>query len=207
MLCTCPACGFHAPLLSFTAEQAAMDFARLMGRVPPQIAHLVEQYLQMFATPKHRPTFAKAVRVLVPLVEMIEGGSIRRSKRDWPLTLVQFSEGLAAVVAKRTELVLPLRSHGYLLAVLAGAANQVEAKAEANAIEQQRQPTAPAATPTDTTAARQVRAISALTAELAACRRTRITPERDALTRQLTQQGYSADEIAFAFSKVPFKPE
>ena len=138
MLCTCPACGFHAPLLSFTAEQAAMDFARLMGRVPPQIAHLVEQYLQMFATPKHRPTFAKAVRVLVPLVEMIEGGSIRRSKRDWPLTLVQFSEGLAAVVAKRTELVLPLRSHGYLLAVLAGAANQVEAKAEANAIEQQR---------------------------------------------------------------------
>ena len=95
MLCTCPACGFHAPLLSFTAEQAAMDFARLMGRVPPQIAHLVEQYLQMFATPKHKPTFAKAVRVLQPLVEMVEAGSVRRSRRDWPVTLPQISEALA----------------------------------------------------------------------------------------------------------------
>ena len=210
MLCTCPACGFPAPLLSFTAEQAAGEFASLMGRVPPQVAHLVEQYLQMFATPKHKPTFAKAVRVLAPLVQVIEAGTVQHAKREWAVTLPQIGEGLAYMVSRRAELTLPLKSHGYLWKVLAGATDKAEAQAEAKGIEQQRTGQDKAAasqgpSKAELTAAQQVRAISALTAELAACRRLKTPPNREAISQQLARQGYSQSDVHFAFSKVPFK--
>lgn len=212
MLCTCPACGYHAPLLSFTAEQAAGEFASLMGRVPPQVAHLVEQYLQMFATPKHKPTFAKAVRVLTPLVQVIEAGTVQHAKREWAVTLPQIGECLAYMVSKRAELTLPLKSHGYLWKVLAGATDKAEAQAEAKGIEKQRQARAPepadaAPQAAEQQGAQRVRAISALTSELTSMRRLGIrTYTRESLAGRLRDLGFSPADAEFALSKVPLNP-
>lgn len=207
MLCTCPACGYHAPLLSFTAEQAAGEFASLMGRVPPQVAHLVEQYLQMFATPKHKPTFAKAVRVLTPLVQVIEAGAVQHAKREWAVTLPQIGEGLAYMVSKRAELTLPLKSHGYLWKVLASATDKAEAAVETKAIEQVRQarPTAAAPAQNDHMVANQTRAVLELSRQIETSRRLSQAVTRAQLCNVLSKQGFSTGDIAFAFSKVPFK--
>lgn len=209
MLCTCPACGFHAPLFSFTAEQEAHEYADLMARVPPPLAHLVKQYVQMFAPAKHKMTFGKGCRVLEPLVLVIEAGAVRYAKRDWPVTLPQISETLAYMVGKRAELTLPLKNHGYLFKVLAAASGHVEAQAE-KAVEQSRQAGKPQAAPAaerDEQGTNRVRAIQELTQQIAACRRLQTTATPESMRRELAKLGFAASDIDFALSKVPLSQE
>ncbi len=210
----CPACGFPAEIETFASDKAARKFAVLMGRVPPPLSDLVLRYCSLFAPAKHAMTFTKGERVLGELVPMIEAGRITRAKREWLLNLAQWEAGLQAMCDKRAQLTLPLKSHGYLLEVLAGAADKIEAKAEAGEIERQRSGEArkQTASAEDGSAAAwdqerqterdRVAAVRALAAEGASLVRLKIAPTAEGVRKALLKQGHSLASIEFAFSKL-----
>ncbi|ROH88652.1 hypothetical protein ED208_12600 [Stagnimonas aquatica] len=205
MHCICPACGFNAPLLSFTSEAAAHRFAELTLRVPPALGNVLQLYLHLFAPAKHRMTFEKACRVLEPLLVVIETGNVRYAKRDWSVSHAQLAEALGYMVGRRAELELPLRNHNYLAKVLSSAANKLEAATEAQQIQQKREPPAP--TPVAPTADEQKviarrKAVEELGAELAAAKRLRLEVTRDQLADHLFAAGHTKADIEFALDKV-----
>ncbi len=210
----CPACGFKSPIETFAADKDARHFAALMGRVPPPLSDLVLRYLGLFAPAKHAMTFSKGRAVLEPLVVLIEQGRITRAKREWPVSLSGFEHGLQHMVDRRASLTLPLKSHGYLLEVLAGAADKVEAQSEAQEIARQRTgETRKAAEEANHSEAAQwddsrrlqaarVAAVSALHAEIAGLKRLGLTPTRELLIDTLIKSGHARPAVDFAFTKV-----
>lgn len=211
----CPACGFKSPIEVFAADKDARVFAALMGRVPPPLADGVLRYLSLFAPARHAMTFGRGRTLLEPLVQMIEAGRITRARREWIVSLAGFEAGLRQMIESRAKLTLPLKSHGYLLEVLAGAVNQAEGKAEAAQIEQlrhtppeQRGESASEASQWDADRARnQARraAVVELQQQVASCKRLKTPISHPALEQQLQHLGHSAEVIAFAFSKVPLE--
>ena len=204
----CPACGFKSPIEVFAQDKDARHLAALMGRVPPPLADLALRYVALFAPAKHAMTFSRGRAVLGPLVEMIEAGRIERAKRGWPISLAQFEAGLQHMVERRAQLTLPLKTHGYLLEVLAGLADRIEAKAEAETIERQRRggapqtdEDAPAATDALTLQKARAEAVQKLAGEIAACKRL-VTPlSRAYLRTVLLREGVLPEHADFALGR------
>lgn len=203
----CPACGLKSPIEVFAADKDARLFAQLMGRVPTAISELVLRYLGLFAPAKHAMTFGRGRAVLEELVLMIEAGRVSRARREWPVSLAQFEQGLQTMVDKRASLTLPLKTHGYLLEVLAGAIDRQEAKAEARGIEQLRtsrdQPLAPPPAPELSTEqrARSV-AMAAITSELAGLKRLQMKPDAARLRENAIKAGATAAATDFVLTKL-----
>lgn len=160
---TCPGCGFCGPLEIYASDVDARHFADLMGKVPPEIADLVIRYVGLFAPAKHKMTFSRGRRVLAELVTLIHAGKIERNRREWPAPISAWSTALAYMLEHRAQLTLPIKSHGYLLEVMVGQADKIEAQAEAAREKQRREsatpppPTPVATTPRESAAERMAR--------------------------------------------------
>ena len=205
----CPGCGLKGPLESFAADKDARHVAALMGKVPPALAELVLRYLGLFAPPKNAVTWGKARRLLEELVPMIAAGRIKRAKREWTVSLAQWEEGLQLVVERRGQLTLPLKGHGYLLEVLAGAANGVEARAEAQGIERvaqgergqlQAEPVAAGAA-LDTGRLEAFRCLQQLQRLRATNKKLSVTASEEELRRHLAGMGFGAAAIDHALKQ------
>lgn len=208
----CPTCGFKASIEVFAGDKAARHVAALMGRVPPPLSDLLLRYLGLFAPAKHAMTFSRMQTLLQELVPMIEAGRITRAKREWPVNLAQWEHGMQQMVEKRAQLTLPLKSHGYLLTILAGDADKLEAQAENEDIKRDRSGESrktDAATSeagqwdADRAAQRaQLSAVQALSMEVGSCKRLGVPMTRAALEVQLLKGGHTPKAIEFAFSKL-----
>lgn len=213
MLLTCPLCAFKADLVVFVNDKRGKQAAALMGRVPPPLSDGIQRYLHLFAPAKHGLTISRFLTLLEPLVQWIEAGRITRARREWVITLAQFEAAFEHMAESRAKLTLPLKSHGYLLEVLSGMADKLEAQAEAKGIEQQRQTAPHASAQTEAQqwdegrrlAAAQVSAVRALAGEIAACKKLNTPFTRKQLTDLLAQQGHAPAAIQFAFTKVPLE--
>lgn len=213
----CPACGFKSPIETFAADRDARHFAALMGRVPPPLADLTLRYISLFAPAKHAMTFSKGRAVLEPLVAMIEAGRITRARREWPVSLAQWEAGLQHMVESRSKLTLPLKSHGYLLEVLAGDTNKIEAQAEAQDIARDRTGESRKAADADTQSeagqwdesrrqqALRIAAVQALASEIAGLKRLSLPVTNERLIAALIDQGIARTHIDFALSKRPLE--
>lgn len=205
----CPACGLRGPLESFAADKDARHVAGLMGRVPPALSAAVLGYLGLFAPAKNAVTFAKARRLLEELVPMIEAGCITRARREWAVSIAQWEDGFRHMAERRAQLTLPLKTHGYLLEVLAGAANQMEGKAESEGIRRigqgDRGQLQAAVTRVDD-ALERTRCLLELKQLLASNKRLRITASSDALRKHLAGMGFGAAAIDHALKSLEQNP-
>lgn len=138
MRLTCPGCGAVGSLELFCSDVDARAFAASMGKVSPVLARPITEYLSLFRPAKRVLTLPRARKLLDELLPMIEAGSIRRHGRDWMVSIAAWQAALDQMVAGRDKLTLPLKTHGYLLEILAGDANRQEAQAE-NERERERQ--------------------------------------------------------------------
>lgn len=142
-LVACPACGTEITLEHLVGalddEQA---FARLIALSIP-MAHLVVQYISLFAPEKQRLTLRKKVRIIQQLLPDLRRLAITHKGRDWPAPAEAWQQAIEQMLAARNagRLQVPMSGHGYLYATLAGMADKHEAKAE-EAMEEQRR-TAP----------------------------------------------------------------
>lgn len=88
------------------------------------------QYIALFRPTQRQLSFVRVASLLGELLPLIEAAKIERNGRTWAAPLDYWKLALEEMLAKRDKLTLPLKSHGYLLAIIEGYSNKAEAKHE-----------------------------------------------------------------------------
>jgi len=127
MKLTCPSCGALTSLEAAANDKAARQVSALFGRLPPEVARALPEYLALFRPQKQGLRWTRVVAVLDELVPMVIDGFVRQGRRRKP-TAVVWQEALMAVANR--DLVRPLKNHNYLIEVLAGITDKAEGKWE-----------------------------------------------------------------------------
>jgi len=130
MKTTCPACGAVSSLDAIIGSEGARDAVMAALQLPAPLGKLLVQYLALFRPPKRQLSFDRVATILGELQPMIQAASIERNGRTWSAPQDYWKMALEEIVTKRDRLTLPLKSHGYLLEIIAGYSNKAEARQE-----------------------------------------------------------------------------
>lgn len=116
------------------AHEGAREAVLIALQLPAPLGKLLVQYLAMFRPGKRQLSWERVGTILGELRGPIERAQIERNGRAWPAPLDYWKAAIEHMVQLRDagKLQLPLKSHGYLLEVIAGMANKAEGKAEAH---------------------------------------------------------------------------
>lgn len=128
----CPTCGAEFDLaVAFSHEVDQRALARL-ATVSIPLGARVLQYVALFTPARQRLTAAKKIKLILQLLPDLERQAITHKGRDWPAPLDAWAQAIDHMLAARDaqRLELPMKGHGYLYAILAGMADQHEARAE-----------------------------------------------------------------------------
>lgn len=98
------------------------------------------RYIGLFAPAKSQMSHTRIAALVNELAPMIRSAQIERNGRTWACPIDYWRQGFEQMLSQRDQgrLKLPLKSHGYLLEVLAGFADKAESRAESHT-EHQRQ--------------------------------------------------------------------
>lgn len=132
MRVTCPSCCASFSLdvaIQMDASRSALLQALHM---PAPLAGLWAQYLGMFRSKSRALAHDRAERLMRELVPMLDSQTVTRNGLTRPASLDVWRAALEQMVELRNadKLTLPLKTHGYLLEIVFGAADRQEAKAE-----------------------------------------------------------------------------
>lgn len=130
MRLTCPCCGATNSLETLLNDAAARQAVARALSLPAGLGPGLLRYLGMFRPPQRSLTWDRVAKLLEELIAMIDAGQISRHGRFWPAPIAAWKAALDEI-ADRRSLDLPLKSHGYLLEIIAGISNKAEAVAEA----------------------------------------------------------------------------
>ena len=131
MKTACPACGATLSLDALIGHEGARAAVMIALKFPAPLGNLLVQYLALFRPAKRQLSFDRVASLLNELLPMIEAGKIERSGRIWSAPQDYWKLALEDMLAKRDKLTLPLKGHGYLLAIIEGYGNKAEARQEA----------------------------------------------------------------------------
>lgn len=127
MKLTCPSCGATNSLEAAVSDKAARQVAALFGRLPPEVAAVVPEYLALFRPAKTGLRWSRVATVLEELVPMVVGG-FRTGGRTCKAPAAYWREAIQQVANR--DLTRPLANHNYLKRVVAGLTEQHAAEAE-----------------------------------------------------------------------------
>lgn len=131
MKTSCPACGAAFSLDVLIGNDGAREAVMAALKLPAPIGKLLIQYIALFRPPKRNLSMDRLATLLNDLQPLIEAAAVERSGRIWSAPLDYWRMALEEMVNKRDKLTLPLKGHGYLLAIIAGYGDKAEAKQEA----------------------------------------------------------------------------
>lgn len=136
---SCPGCGADMSLDVLIAHEGAREAVLTALQLPAPLGKLLVQYLAMFRPARRQLAWARVGTILGELREPIAAAQIERNGRTWPAPQEYWKAALEHMVQLRDagKLQLPLKTHGYLLEVIAGMSDKAERKAE-NAREDKR---------------------------------------------------------------------
>ncbi len=126
----CPACGASSSLDVLIAIEGAREAVKVALAMPAPLGKLLVQYLSLFRPKQRALSFERVATLLGELQPMIRDGKITRNGRIWSAPQDYWQRALEEMHAKRDKLTLPLKGHGYLLAIIEGYSNKAEAQAE-----------------------------------------------------------------------------
>lgn len=126
----CPCCQAVYPLEAALNDVAAREAVVEAFRLTP-VGDLLLAYIGLFKPPKRAIAMSRTARLLKELLPMIKDAKIECHGRIWSAPQDYWRMALSEMIEKRDRLTLPLKSHGYLFAVIAGYSNKAEAKHEA----------------------------------------------------------------------------
>jgi hypothetical protein len=132
MKTACPACGATFSLDTLLGNEGARDAVMAALAMPAPIGKLLVQYLALFRPAQRQLSFDRVANLLNELLPLIAAASIERNGRTWSAPQDYWQMALSEMIAKRDNLTLPLKSHGYLLAIIEGYSSKAEAKQEAH---------------------------------------------------------------------------
>lgn len=135
----CPACGAEMSLDVVMSHEVLRRATFDLLQMSLPLGALVMRYVALFRPAKNRMSPDRMAKLVGQIVPDMQRELIRHKGRDWPAPRDSWRMALEAMLDKAAsgKLTLPLDSHGYLYAVIAGAADRQEADAE-EAIEQER---------------------------------------------------------------------
>lgn len=128
---TCPACQVELALETLLGTDDARGVVELLARMPgpPALRKGALRYVGLFAPASQRLRWGRVEKLLGELAAMMEAGRIERSGRVWPAPLDYWQQALDEITSN-TNLRRPIKSHGYLLEILAGLADRADAAQE-----------------------------------------------------------------------------
>jgi hypothetical protein len=132
MRVSCPSCGADMTLDVLLAHDEGRRALAAAMQLSPGLGARLMRYLGLFRPGTRQLTMDRVAALLAELLPMIEAGQVDRRGRLWPVAREARCAALDTVLEHRDagRLTLPLKSHGYLLEVLAGLADKAEAAAE-----------------------------------------------------------------------------
>jgi hypothetical protein len=131
MKTSCPACGATASLDVLLGNEGAREAVMAALAMPAPIGKLLVQYLGLFRPASRNLSFDRVATLLNELLPLIAEARIERNGRLWSAPQDYWRMALEEMLAKRDSLTLPLKSHGYLLTIIAGYSSKAEAAQEA----------------------------------------------------------------------------
>jgi hypothetical protein len=115
----------------FAIDADARAACERLAKLPAELGGPLLSYLGLFRPRERALSWSRVRKLLDELAPLIEAGHVRRNGRDWPVTNAAWRAGFTHMADARERLSLPLKSHGYLLEILAGDARTADARAEA----------------------------------------------------------------------------
>jgi len=139
---TCPNCRVSVSLDVFLSEDSVRDALNAVIGVHPAGETLIKpmlRYIGLFAPAKSRMAYSRLAALIAEITPAMRSAQITRGGRTWPAPLAYWQAAFEAVLnaAHQGGLSLPLKSHGYLLEIIARMSSKEEARAETKR-EQQR---------------------------------------------------------------------
>ena len=138
MRLTCQACGAVISLDAALGHEGAREAVQIALQLPAPVGKLLVQYVGLFRPAQRQLSMDRLANLLGELLPMIDAGKVERNGRIFSAPLPYWQQALEEMLAKRESLTLPLKSHGYLMTIIAGFADKAEAKQEAKAEERRR---------------------------------------------------------------------
>jgi len=145
---TCPACGALMSLEMVINDEAARQALGDALQLPSGLRTLVVRYLALHRPAKSRLSWAKAGRLLAELNQGIQQASIEHKGQTITAPGKVWADALKRTISAHEtgNLKTPLNGHGYLYAIIAGATDRRDAKAEQDRIDRQRRRSAAGST-------------------------------------------------------------
>ncbi|WP_035384010.1 hypothetical protein [Ferriphaselus sp. R-1] len=135
MRTSCPACGATASLDVLLGNEGAREAVMAALAMPAPIGKLLVQYLGLFRPASRQLSFDRVATLLNELLPMIAEAKIERNGRTWSAPQDYWRMALEEMLAKPRGcpggITLPLKTHGYLLAIIAGYSSKAEGAQEA----------------------------------------------------------------------------
>lgn len=137
---TCPVCSAEFDLVvAFKSAENERALDRLVCELTPLGARLL-QYVQLFKPAKAKLSLEKKMRLLTRLLPELQRQAVTWKGRNWPAPHASWAKAIDQMLASRDaqRLELPMKSHGYLYAIVADIADKHEAAAEQQREEERR---------------------------------------------------------------------
>lgn len=135
----CPYCGKDVDIIQGMELQAGNDWTPLLAELPPSLIGALFRYLELFKPPKQALRWSRRLALTEELMPMIRSGQLERGGIVYAMPRQAWEAEMMKLVSNRpASLVLPLKSNGYLLAIMFGKVEKNLAADEAKQIEAQR---------------------------------------------------------------------
>lgn len=131
MMLICPCCAARFDIEAAINDETARQAIALALAAPRELKRVLPAYLGLFRPRERQLSWSRFEKLLRELLEMIEAGQIERKGRSWAAPVEHWRLGMDQMIEGRERLTLPLKTHGYLLEIIAGMVDKTEAKAEA----------------------------------------------------------------------------
>lgn len=126
----CPCCQTDFPIEAGLNDVAARNAVKRAFSLTP-FGDLLLGYVQLFKPAQRSLSMVRLTKLLDELLPMIQAGKIEHKGRIWPAPASSWQMALEQMLSNRDSLALPIKSHGYLLTIIASAADKAEARGEA----------------------------------------------------------------------------
>lgn len=135
----CPYCGKDIDIVQAMEMVAGNEWTGLLGGLPISLVGALLRYLELFKPAKQELRWSRRLALTQELMPMIKAAQVKRNGIVYSAPIGMWEAEMMKLVVNRPEsLVLPLKSNGYLLSMIAGRGEMAAAKLEQGTIEQQR---------------------------------------------------------------------
>lgn len=136
---SCPYCGKGVDIIQSLELQAGNGWAALLTELPVSLIGALFRYLELFKPTKQALRWSRRLALTEELMPMIKSGTLERNSIVYAMPMQAWEAEMMKLVSNRpASLVLPLKSNGYLLAIMFGKIEKNLAAEEAKQIEAQR---------------------------------------------------------------------